>query len=156
MKFNQVIFGDLSNSGRKRVWIFSSNFWLTKYSRLPKEDVHNGNVFFIGIVGHPVLIDRIGFNFECIKFLLPLWAKLLVLPHSWSQGTCSSRDQIYCWHSPSSGFRRSQEHRAATLPRWSKTSCIMDSGSNSGSHRSFGNYMSRQFKRFHTYSCSFE
>ena len=31
MKSNQVIFGDLSNSGRKCVWSFSFNFWLTKW-----------------------------------------------------------------------------------------------------------------------------
>ena len=31
MKSNQVIFGDLSNSGRKCVWSFSFNFWLTEW-----------------------------------------------------------------------------------------------------------------------------
>ena len=60
MKSNQVIFGNLSNSGKHVISLVEIGLQLTKYSRLPKEDVHNGDVLFIGVVVHVVLMSLIG------------------------------------------------------------------------------------------------
>ena len=53
MKSNQVIFGDLSNSATQHLLVelnCNVEVWLTKYRWVSKEDVHDGNVFVIGIV----------------------------------------------------------------------------------------------------------
>ena len=53
MKSNQVIFGDRSNSENKKSSIESIlafNVEHTEHSWLSKEEVHNGNILFVGIV----------------------------------------------------------------------------------------------------------
>ena len=60
MKSNQVIFGDLSNSGCKEILFGTYNLelQLTVHSRLSEEDVHDGNVSLIGIVvGFPLKLS---------------------------------------------------------------------------------------------------
>ena len=64
MKSNQVIFGNLSNSGIKHLIIgfllVLVVLQLTKYSWFSKEDVHNGDILLVGIVVCLVLIVEWG------------------------------------------------------------------------------------------------
>ena len=93
MKSNQVIFGDLSNSGCKDLIWYNLELQLTVDSRLSEEDVHDGNVSLIGIVvGFPLKLsivsslDMIGFNLCEGCYELPvIHGVWILLPH-WSWG----------------------------------------------------------------------
>ena len=60
MKSNQVIFGNLSNSGKHNSSVLDIRLQLTVYSGLPEEDVHNGDVLFVGVVVLLALMTLIG------------------------------------------------------------------------------------------------
>ena len=61
MKSNQVIFGNLSYSEtRNQILIKEANN--TVYSWISKENVHYGNVVFIGIVVSAFLKEKVGYS----------------------------------------------------------------------------------------------
>ena len=86
MKSNQVIFGDLSNSAKQK-FMDCFNVWLTKHRWVSEKDVHYGNVFFISIVGHLVLIERlvrsqvwwISINLDERRYQLPISHRVWIL-----------------------------------------------------------------------------
>ena len=57
MKSNQVIFGNLSNSGKHVITLVEIELQLTKYGRFPEEDVHNDDVLLISVVVLLALIN---------------------------------------------------------------------------------------------------
>ena len=61
MKSNQVIFGNLSYSETKNqiLWKKTNS---TVYTWISKENVHYGNVVFIGIVVCAFLKEKVGFS----------------------------------------------------------------------------------------------
>ena len=136
MKSNQVIFGNLSNSRKTSSSLVELGLQLTKYGRFPKEDVYNGDVLFIGVVVHVVLMSLIGSEIYLTN--APWWATIRALCHPWSWGNFVSSDRSSCQGSRVSSVpRKSRGRLAATLPERSSLCCRTDSGSSSGNHRSW-------------------
>ena len=133
MKSNQVIFGNLSNSGKHVISLVEIVLWLTKYSGLPKEDVHNGDVLVVGAVVHLVLMSLIGSEMYLTK--TPWWAMIWAPCHPWSLGTSPWVALLSCWCRWWWGCHRSPGRLVATLPERLRSSCRRGLGSSSESHK---------------------
>ena len=133
MKSNQVIFGNLSNSGKHVISLLEIGLSLTKYGRFPEEDVHNGDVLFVGVVVCLVLMSLIGSEMYLTN--TPWWATIWAPYRPWSLGTSVSVALWSRWCRWWWGCHRSPRRLVATLPRRWRSGCRRDSGSSFGSHK---------------------
>ena len=87
----------------------------TKYSLISKEDVHDGNVLVIGVVGYLILIYLKLLPGLKSGHIWPGWVKLWAPPHPWHQGTCPSEGLKSSPHSWLSCIRKTRERSVATF-----------------------------------------